>query len=192
MIKKLIVILFLGIAAVSFSGCLPDPSENKKDEGSYSNDAMKVEETQKRVQTSVPIPEIKSSTERLGISKRAVLFDDENKISYIYLIDYGKVMAFYTVKGKVSSLNSFLTPLDKLVFADGSPCIRNEKDYNGYSWEPCYVIQAPDIDGAYGENSNGVFFFTAEGAYVEWNRGYLVSDQPLKITTAVELVREIK
>ena len=39
---------------------------------------------------------------------------------------------------------------------------------------------------------NGIFFFTTEGAYVEWVGDYMMSDQPLKLTTQPELVREIK
>jgi hypothetical protein len=148
---------------------------------SYSNDTSKVEATQKRVQQSVPIPEIATSAERKNISARAVLFDNENKITYIYLINYGKIMAFFTVQGKVSSLNSYLTPLDKVL-----------DDPNGDLSAGSVVVSAPDIDGAYGENADGIFFFTTEGAYVEWKGDYMVSDQPLKLTQQVELIREIK
>ena len=90
-------------------------------------------------------------------------------------------MAFYTVKGKVSSLNSYLTPLDKVL-----------DDPHGSYDAGSVVVSAPDIDGAYGENADGIFFFTTEGAYVEWQGDYMVSDQPLKLTTQPELVREIK
>ncbi len=157
-------------------------------DGSYSQDAAKVEETQKRVQSSVPIPEIKTSAERKNISARAVLFDNESLVTYIYLTSFGKVMAFYPVKGKVSSLNSYLTPLDKIVRGTGDSC--NDGDYG--SCGQGYVVSAPDIDGAYGQNAEGIFFFTTEGAYVEWNGDYLVSSQALKLTTQPDLIREIK
>jgi len=182
--KKYLKFGTLGMAVLAVvllgSGCAPAST------GSYSSDTAKVEETQKRVQAMVPIPEIKTSAERQNIASRAKLFDSENKITYIYLISYGKVMAFYTVKGKVSSLNSYLTPLDKVVKDDGSPC-----DYYS-STGSCYVVSAPDIDGAYGENANGIFFFTTEGAYVEWQGDYMVSDQPLQLSTPPELVRSVK
>ena len=154
-------------------------------DGSYTVDTAKVEETQKRVQESVPIPNITTSAERKNIAARAVLFDSESKVTYIYLVSFGKVMAFYPVKGKVSSLNSYLSPLDKLVREGGKPCV----------WESpvgsCMVVSSPDIDGAYGENADGIFFFTTEGAYVEWKGDYMVSDQPLKLTTQPELVQNI-
>lgn len=191
--KKIIISSLLGIFVLFLVGCSL-PEESVKAVDSYQADTQKVEETQKRVQDAVPIPQIKTSAERQNIAKRAKLFDDENKITYIYLVNFGKVMAFYPVKGKVSSLNSYMTPEDKLVYADGSVCDRN-KSYGGQgadSWEPCYNVAAPDIDGAYGVNSDGIFFFTTEGAYVEWKGDYMVSDQPLKLTTQPELVREIK
>lgn len=190
--KKLLLIVILLVATVSLAGCALDVPADNSSSGSYANDAAKVEATQKRVQQSVPIPEIKTSAERKNIAERAKLFDNENKISYIYLVNYGKVMAFFTVKGKISSLNSYLTPEDKLVFADGSTCDRNMHSYGSYTWEPCYAVSAPDIDGAYGDNSNGIFFFTTEGAYVEWKGDYMMSDQPLKLTQQPELIREIK
>jgi len=179
--------LLLGVLVIggliALTGCSLDTTSTTS---SYANDAKKVEQTQNDVQKSVPIPTIKTSAERKNISDRAKLFDNENKTTYIYLISFGKVMAFYPVKGKVSSLNSYLSPVDKLVNFDGSTC-----DW-GHSSE-CFVVSAPDIDGAYGTNANGIFFFTADtGAYVEWAGDYMVSDQPLQLSTQPELIRSIK
>ena len=57
----------------------------------------------------------------------------------------------------------------------------------------CYqVVESPDQDGSYGTNGDGVFFFTTEGAYVEWRGDYMVSDFPLKLSTPPALVRELK
>jgi hypothetical protein len=125
---------------------------------------------------SIPVPQLTSSSERANVAERAKRFDNPNKISYVYLVNYGKVMAFYTVKGKISSLNSYMTPEQKVE----------------YSGSGNVVVDAPDIDGTYGSNVEGIFFFTTEGAYVEWKGDYMMSDQPLKLTTPPELVREIK
>lgn len=137
-----------------------------------------------KIAKAVPIPQLTNSSERVNVSKRAVLFDDPNKISYIYLVSFGKVMAFYTVQGKVSSLRSYMTPEQKLIEYNGDNCTSTY--YNS-----CYVVDAPDIDGTYGENVDGIFFFTTEGAYVEWKGDYMMSDQPLKLSTQPELVRQI-
>lgn len=151
---------------------------------SYTSDSQNVESIQKRLIDSTPIPKLTQSQERQNIVARAKTFDVQNKVGYLYLVNYGKVMAFYTIKGKVSSLNSYVTPLDKLVDYKGRPCGELSSD--------CFTVSAPDIDGAYGENARGIFFFTTEGAYVEWMGDYLYADQPLKLTTQPELVRQIQ
>lgn len=190
------VVALIGVGAMLMGNeaSCEDPSQKPATTASYAQDANTVEATQAKVQKAVPIPKITTSAERKNISARATFFDNENLTTYIYLISYGKVMAFFPVKGKVSSLNSYLSPVDKIVKADGSPCDRNYS-YSSYgnTWEPCYVVGAPDIDGAYGENREGIFFYTADtGSYVEWPGEYMVSSQPLKMSTAVELTREVK
>lgn len=181
LIELLVVIAIIGIIAsivVASVGGLG--SASKKSEEQTVNDI------QKNIVSNVPIPQISTSQERINVAKRAELFNSEDKISYIYLVNYGKVMAFYSVKGKVSSLQSYMAPMQKIIRADGSSC----SEYGSPS--SCFTVDAPDIDGTYGENVDGIFFFTTEGAYVEWRGDYMMSDQPLKLTTQPELVREIR
>ena len=94
-------------------------------------------------------------------------------------------MAFYTVKWKISSVSSYLTPQEKLV---------NRHWENCADWvnTDCYSVQAPDIDWSYWTNWDGIFFFTTEWAYVEWKWEYLMSDFPLQITDKPTLVKEVK
>lgn len=155
---------------------------------SYQTESKKTEAIQKNVIQAVPIPELTTSSERKNVARRAEIFNNEEKITYVYLVNYGKVMAFYTAKGKISSLRSYLAPTQKLVFGNGARC-----DEDNYDSTPgCYQIEAPEIDGTYGENVDGIFFFTTEDAYVEWHGDYMMSDQPLKLSTQPELIREIK
>lgn len=151
------------------------------------NEMKNAKEIQDKLVSSVPVPQITNSLERENIAKRAEIFNKTDKLSYIYLISYGKVMAYYTVKGKVSSLGSYMTPTEKLVYGGGGACDNWENAEN-----PCHEVSAPDIDGTYGENVEGIFFFTTEGAYVEWKGDYMMSDQPLRLSTQPELVRIIK
>lgn len=144
------------------------------------------------VAKAIPVPQLTTSSERKNVAKRAEMFNNEEKISYIYLVSYGKVMSFFTVQGKVSSLRSYMTPTDKMVFGNGDNCDQRDEWGSSSDSADCYVVSAPDIDGTYGENVEGIFFFTTEGAYVEWKGEYMMSDQPLKLTTQPELVREIK
>jgi hypothetical protein len=182
-----------GVVVLAFAlilmgdGCtdIPAPSAS-----SYQKETYKVEQTQQDLISSTPIPTLNRSVERENIAARAKTFDVQNKTGYIYLVNYGKVMAFYSVKGKVSSLNSYLSPMDKLVDGDGKPCVNYYVGDGGY--KPCYSVIAPDIDGAYGENADGIFFFTTEGDYVEWKGDYMFTDQPLKLSTQPELVRQVQ
>ncbi len=89
-------------------------------------------------------------------------------------------MAYYTVSGKVSSLNSYMVPTQKIV----------DDPYGSFD-AGGQVVESPDLDGTYGENAHGIFFFTTDGAYVEWQGQYLWSDQPLKISQPVQLTRAV-
>lgn len=155
-----------------------------------TTETTKAQEVTKTVIANIPVPKLTTSSERKNVAKRAEIFNNEDKISYIYLISYGKVMAFYTVQGKVSSLRSYMTPTQKIVTKYGNECNYDQGVCTGT--DNVQVVDAPDIDGTYGENVEGIFFFTTEGAYVEWKGEYMMSDQPLKLTTQPELVREIK
>jgi len=129
---------------------------------------------------STPPPVLKSSQERANLIKRLKTFNTDSKVSYIYLINYGKVMAFYPVKGKVSSVNSLLTQPQQ-------PIWRSQfRDAGGVT------VQSPDLDGSYGSNGDAIFFFTTDGTYVEWNSDYMLCDKPLKMTTPPALVIQVK
>ena len=124
---------------------------------------------------AVPPPILDTSQERKNLVERLERFNTDSKVSYIYLVSYGKVMAFYTVKGKVSSVNSLLTTPDQIVKPRFSGSTR-------------VVVASPDLDGSYGSNGNAVFFFTTDDTYVEWNGEYMLCDKPLKLSTPPALV----
>ncbi len=184
-LKKIGMIVLLVGSFVIFGGAGCTDAQ----QGSYSKDAAKVEEVQNKLINDTPIPDLKTSATRQALAKRALLFDNSALTTYVYLVDYGKVMAYYPVKGNVVYLRSYLTPVDKIVRGNGNKC----DDGDLGSCATGYVVGAPDIDGTYGENSDGIFFFTADtGAYVEWKGNYMFSDQPLSLTTPPELVRQLK
>lgn len=182
----LCVVLFATTAYASEKGCGGwfEPSCRPSD--SFKDEVRLTEENQKDVIAAVPTPKLQTSQERKNIKRRLETFNAEDKISYIYLISFGKVMSFYTVQGKVSSVNSYLTPMERLINNKGETC-NGWNDSGG-----CYPVEAPDLDGSYGTNGDAIFFFTTEGVYVEWNGEYMVADQPLKMATQPELVREIQ
>ena len=49
---------------------------------------------------------------------------------------------------------------------------------------PCEIWLA-DVDGSYGENDSGIFFFTTDGKYIEWNGDYLYSDIPFTVSNPI-------
>lgn len=126
------------------------------------------------------------SLERENINKRTELWNDPAKVSYIYLVNYGKVMAFYPVKGKVSSVNSQITNSDQLATA----WLSSRSGTVGHSVDG--VLPSPAEDGSYGTNGDAVFFFTTDGTYVEWMGDYMLCDKPLKLSTPPELTIQIK
>jgi hypothetical protein len=75
-------------------------------------------------------------------------------------------------------LNSFLTPDSEYYERDmGASGIYHNK------W-------LADVDGSYGENDSGIFFFTPDGKYVEWSGDYLYSDIPFVVDAPVVTVKE--
>ena len=44
----------------------------------------------------------------------------------------------------------------------------------------------------YGENDNGIFFFTPDGKYVEWTGTYLYSDIPFEVNDPVINYTEVE
>jgi len=156
--------------------CIPVEEEKP----SYRTESDKLTQAQENLIRSTPTPTITESLERKNISKRVEIFNKSDKISYIYLVSYWKVMAFYSIKWKVSSVSSYLTPQEKLVDRKGRDCWEYSSD--------CYEVQAPDIDWSYWTNWDWIFFFTTEWVYVEWKWEYMLVDQPLKLATQPEII----
>lgn len=116
---------------------------------------------------NVPIPPVQNAIERKMVSWRATMFDVENRLGYVYIICSGLgPIGYYTIFGKVASLNSYLVP---------------EYDKNTNS-DNQYDKPVADLDGTYGHNIEGVFFRTSTGGYVEIPTsgpvGYLYSTEP--------------
>jgi len=146
-----------------------------------AKDQQQTAENFKRLYDAVPPPKMMDSQERRQLVKRLERFNVATKISYIYLIDRGQIMAFFTVKGKVSSVNSMLTCTNQLVY-DGYG--------TSYGRTGVHVVDSPDLDGSYGSNGDAIFFFTDKDVYIEWNGKYLLCDQYIKLDQPPVLVLE--
>jgi hypothetical protein len=192
-----VVLALVMVTALFLTGCAETNSKGytkgELEQSTLLQEAYKSEMNQERMIKAVPIPEYKTSQERQLLVDRLNRLNVENKIGYVYLTSYGRVMAFYTVKGKVMSINSLLTNPQQIVTKRATVRGANGESISSGDYGQ-FAVDSPDLDGTYGPDgpSDGIFFFTTDGAYVEYKGEYLYSDKPLKITTAPELVREIK
>lgn len=137
------------------------------------------------IQHNQPTPtDISYSLERYNLIRRAYWVNGqrekantlpceiEKPLGYIVLFSGNVVVGNFVVDGKVSSLNSFLTPDSEYYEYNGGDYTRKN------NW-------LADVDGSYGSNDNGIFFFTPDGKYIEWTGSYLYSDIPFTVDSPV-------
>ena len=170
------VLLVLGLFAAACEG-------TGVVESAQSREQAVTETYQKRLAEARPYPvaEMRDSLERANLTERLLRFNDASKIGYVYLLsDFGTVVSYFTIKGKISSVNSALTVTQNIIWS----CRVN------HGCQPS-VVEGPGDDGSYGPNEggdSGVFFFTTEGVLVEWAGQFLYSDYPLELTEEPILV----
>lgn len=184
--KKFIsIILVVVMIAALFCGCVAIDGSTQ--------DVINTKEAASTLQQNQPTPtDIDYSLERYNLIRRtywvngqrekanALPCQIEKPLGYIVLLtESGSVIGKFVVDGKVSSLNSFLTPDSEYYEMNGS---RTTDDDGNYSYKNRWLA---DVDGSYGENDNGIFFFTIDGKYVEWSGIYLYSDIPFEIDDPV-------
>lgn len=174
-------------------GAMLSASNSCTDESKRRDDTEKTLAVASQLQSNQPTPtDINYSLERYNLIKRAYWVNGnrekanalpcevEKPLGYIVLFDKGVVFGKFIVDGKVSSLNSYLTPDTEYY----------EVDYSGDG--SYYNEWLADVDGSYGENDNGIFFFTTDGKYIEWTGEYLYSDIPFEIDEPVLKFKEDK
>lgn len=185
---SIFIIVCALVLAIVLTGCSSEASAA----GTY-NDTVATQKNANRLQANQPTPtDIEYSLERYNLTRRAYWVNGlrekanalpcpiEKPLGYVILLtESGSVVGKFTVDGKVSSLNSFLTP---------------DSEYYEYSAGETSRINEwlADVDGSYGENDNGIFFFTPDGKYVEWSGIYLYSDIPFVVDAPVVNYTEVE
>ena len=177
-LKILLVLTTITVILFTFAGC--DYETN----GTYADEAN-TKKVAADLQKSQPTPtDIEYSLERYNLIRRAYWVNGqrekanalpceiEKPLGYVTLFSGASVVGNFIVDGKVSSLNSFLTP--------------DSEEYSS-----SYSEWLADVDGTYGENDSGIFFFTPEGNYIEWSGDYLYSDVPFKVDNPVLNIAEV-
>lgn len=177
---KIIAIICALYTVLCLAGCEVSGSERDK---------INTVAAANNLQTNQPTPtDIKYSLERYNLTRRAywvngqrekanaLVCQIEKPLEYVILLtESGSIVGKFTVDGKVTSLNSYLTP-DSEYYERSSGTINK--------W-------LADVDGSYGENDNGIFFFTPDGKYVEWSGIYLYSDIPFEVDAPVVNYTEV-
>lgn len=168
------------IAIFSFAGCEVKTNNEQKNTETAMQGSSKIVENQ-------PAPtDLEYSLERYNVIKRAywvngqrekamsLICPVEKPLGYIILFSAsGAVIGRFVVDGKVSSLNSYLFP------AEYPQHVHLSENSEGH----CYfdLIEIAGIDGCYGQNVSGIFFFTTDGKYIEWTGDFLYSDIPFTV-----------
>lgn len=118
---------------------------------------------------------INSSAELANLIERINRENDPNHYWYVYIFTVdGKLMFYSKIHGKVSSTDSSPTA------PDSTSCDGNGTS-SGYS---CSTVSNPSLDGSYGTNEPGIFFFLANApqTMMETNFMYIVTDSYIPIT----------
>ena len=184
--KKILSIILVIVMLFTLSICLVgcDIDTTTTSNGS-EQDVANNKDTANTIQANQPTPtDIDYSLERYNLIRRAYWVNGqrekanalpcevEKPLGYIVLFAGNTVVGNFVVDGKVSSLNSFLTPDSEYYEADTASYVDNNE------W-------LADVDGSYGSNDNGIFFFTPDGKYLEWSGEYLYSDIPFEVESPI-------
>lgn len=190
--KRIALVLVLVLMASVLASCV------------YSNTGSQVDtrntlNTASRLQTNQPTPgDIEYSLERYNLIRRAYWVNGmreranalpceiDKPLGYIVLFAGNATVGSFVVDGKVSSLNSFLTPDSEYYSGEATAVSATRRNGTTSGSNYSYVNKwLADVDGSYGENDNGIFFFTPDGKYVEWTGEYLYSDIPFVVDAPV-------
>lgn len=172
--KLLLVVLTLVLCITLLTGC---------DYDSSSIDRQKTLDIGNVLSANQPTPtDITASLERYNLIRRTYWVNGQKEksmlvpaplpnipLAYVVLFtDTGAVVGRFVVEGKVSSLHNYLTPISEF-----------------YESATSYNDWLPDVDGTFGDNDDGIFFFTPTGTYYEWTGVYLYSDVPINIDAPI-------
>lgn len=192
--KFLVLLVLVCVVCLPLLGCADGTSSNSSADGT-KQDVQGQQQAANRLQHNQPTPtDLDYSLERYNLIRRAYWVNGqrekanalpcevEKPLGYVVLFtESGAVVNSFVVDGKVSSLNSYLTPdsewYEQRYWSDGD-------SYDGANdW-------LADVDGSYGTNDNGIFFFTPDGKYIEWTGIYIYSDIPMTVKDPVIKVGE--
>ncbi len=187
--KKLLILFVMVITLFSITGCTLDEASNTR------QDVENTLSVGNQMVANQPTPtDINYSLERYNLIRRAYWVNGQREkaialpceitkpLGYVVLFtESGNVIGQFTVDGKVTYLDTWLTP-DSEYYEQ----VCHEHSGGGYASGTTHQNEwLPDVDGCYGPKQDGIFFFTTDGKYIEWTGTYLYSDIPFSIDNTV-------
>ena len=186
-LKLICILMCLVLLALCMTGCDYEVASagSEQDKTNTMNAAN-------TLQANQPTPtDINYSLERYNLIRRtywvngqrekanSLVCEVEKPLGYVVLISGTTIIGSFVVDGKVSSLNSYLTPDSEYYEMDMNRALIRDNNW------------LADVDGSYGENDAGIFFFTPDGKYIEWTGTYLYSDIPFIVEDpALKIIEE--
>ena len=152
-------IFAFGLLTLGNSGC----DGNKTETSTRDIEAKKSADASNAIKFS-------ANAERDNIVKRVTLTSDPGLVGYVVLFnDAGAPIAYYGVRGKITSGNKRLTPRDRFVRCD-----------KGQAHGDC-LVESPSDEGTYGSSNPYVYFWTSDNQYIQWSGAYIYSDKPIRL-----------
>ena len=206
-LKIAIIGIMLVVGMIGLAGCALDETSSTNTI-TTKDDVQNTLNTGNRLTNNQPTPtDIDYSLERYNLIRRAywvngkrekantLVCNVDKPLGYIALfLENGSCAGKFIVDGKVSSLNSYLTPDSEYYSGEATNVygvITSGEDKSDINYS-CVNRWLPDVDGSYGENDKGIFFFTPDGKYIEWTGTYLYSDIPFEVKDVVVTYKEAR
>lgn len=172
----------IAVLAIAFTAVACSNNQNSADDDVQRRGQDVVNAYGAKAQASVkyPLDQMNTFLELENQREKLLRFNNPAKIGYVYIFNQGvkEPIGYYTVRGKVSSTDSQMTPPQQVYWT----C------KNNHGCQPV-VVDSPSDDGSFGPNEQGYFFFTSEDVYVfvPEQMSPLYMDAPIKVYNVPQL-----
>jgi len=131
------------------------------------------------------------SVEQKNIQKRLERDSRPGSIKWIYGVQFGQIIFRASVVGKVTSSGKRLEPTT-VTSADGTDV---NIEYSGMpvnvGGRSRYTSEVIQADGTFGSSDSYVYWFDEYDRYWQWNGDYIISDTPIKVSSAILNFRDV-
>lgn len=161
--KKILSVIIAVSLAFSMYACSERVATPTKPPSSFEQQSKANEENVKELINQNALPKLDKSQDFDNIKRRLEYLNQGNNVGYLYIFSSaGILLREVQVMGKSTSLNAYITPMEEI-----KQVANGIRDAYGAYPASFVTVQAPDLDGTYGENADGIFWFTPDGTYQE-------------------------